>query len=490
MTPTPMCRGRRPAVALELMVLLALVLGLLAGCSTPQADTPPAPLPALPAAWQSPVPWVQARPAGHLDKGRWWSVFCDADLDALIAEGQRSSPTLDIVAARLKQAQAATQFARAALLPRVDASLRSARQQTSANRPAASYGAQPASTVQNDSTLGASVSYELDLFGRIADDAASALAGERQAQADLANARLVLAADLATAYFALRQVDAEIAVVAQSIEAQASTVELLRTRHEKGAASALDVLQQQAQLDGTRTQLALLQRQRPLVEHALATLSGRPASAFRLPPNAAWHLAPPAVPPALPAEALQRRPDIASAQQAVAAANAQIGVARAAFYPSLVLRANAGYESRQWSALLDGPSLLWSLGLDAVQALFDGGRNQARLASVRAAHEAASAAYRLTVLRALQEAEDALSSLDALAGAAHAAQAAEASAGQALEIAQARYAGGLASHLEVLTAQQSLLNSRRQAAQINGQQLAASVLLVKALGGGWQAEAP
>jgi len=465
-----------------------LLMALLAGCATPSADPPAQPPMAAPIAWQSPVPWVAAQPADHLDKGRWWAVFGDAQLDALISEAERSSPTLAIVAARLKQAQAGTQFARGALLPRVDASLHSARQATSANRPAASAGTQATSTLQNDTTLATSVSYELDLFGRIAYDTAAATAGERQARADLANARLLLAADLAAAYFALRQVDAEIAVVAQSIEAQSRTVELLGTRHDRGAASALDALQQQAQLDGTRTQLAMLQRQRPLVEHALATLSGQPASGFRVPAEAAWRLAPPAVPPALPAEALQRRPDIASAQQAVAAANAQIGVARAAFYPSLVLRANAGYQSRQLSALFDGPSLLWSLGLDTVQTVFDGGRNQARLAGARAAHEAASATYRLTVLRALQEAEDALSSLHALAQAAQAAQAAEASAAKALDIAQARYAGGLASHLEVLTAQQALLSSRRQAAQINGQQLATSVLLVKALGGGWQAE--
>ncbi len=464
----------------------ALLLALLAGCAAPPPAPPAAPPVAVPASWQSPVPWVEARPADHLAKGAWWSVFGDANLDALINEAERSSPTLAIVAARLKQAQVGTQFARAALLPRVDATLHTARQATSANRPAASYGAQPAATVQNDTVLGASVSYEPDLFGRIAFDTAAAAANERQALADLANARLLLAADLAAAYFALRQVDAEIAAVSQSIEAQSRAVALLGTRHERGAASALDVLQQQAQLDGTRTQLELLQRQRPLVEHALATLSGRPASAFRLPADAAWHLAPPAVPPALPAEALQRRPDIAAAQQAVAAANAQIGVARAAFYPSLLLRANGGYESRQWRSLFGGPSLLWSLGLDAAQALFDGGRNQARLDSARAAHEAVSAAYRLTVLRALQETEDALSSLHALRRAAQAAQAAEASSAKALDIAQARYAGGLASHLEVLTAQQSLLNSRRQAAQINGQQLAASVLLIKALGGGWQ----
>ncbi|WP_235839995.1 efflux transporter outer membrane subunit [Derxia lacustris] len=471
---------------------LPMLAALLAGCAGTPVAAPPAPLALAQAQaadnWTSPLPWTPARPAADRAKGDWWRVFGDVELDALVARAERDSASIEGFAARLRQARAGSNLARAATLPRLDATGRIARQQTSANRPAGSYGARSSSTTQNDSALGLAASYELDLFDRIGNEIASADAGSAQFAADLANARLVLAADLAAGYFTLRQIDAEIEVVEQSIAAQSQAVDVLQARHDGGAASGLDLAQQQAQLDATRTQLDLLRRQRPLAEHALATLSGAPAGSLAIAPRADWAPAPPVVPLGLPSEVLQRRPDVAAAQAGVAAANAQIGIARAGFFPSLVLGANAGLDSRDLARLLDGPSLLWSLGANVAQTVFDGGRNQARLDAARAAHEAASAGYRQTVLRALQDVEDGLASLDALARAAASAEAASASAGRALAIAEARQAGGLATWLDVVAARQRLLDARRLSTQIRGQQLVTTAYLVKALGGGWRGE--
>lgn len=467
-----------------LNALAVAALTALTGCAVPPPAAPPSPL-VVPVAWQSPVPWGDARPAADADKGEWWRVFNDPQLDALLDRAQLDNPTLAVFAARLRQAQAATRFAEGGALPRVDATLRSTRQKTSANRPPGSYGASVQSTVQNETVLGASVSYELDLFDRIGSEIDASRAGERQAAADLANARLVLAAELAQAWFALRQADAELEVVTESMDVQGRALEVLDARRSRGAASGFDVIRQQSLLDRTRTQHALLQRQRTLIEHTLATLSGQPAGSLYVASTSSWNPAVPAVPLALPSEVLQRRPDIASVQQAVAAANAQIGVARAAFYPSFVIGGSAGFDSRRLADLFDGPSVIWSLGVSVAQSVFDGGRNRARLDAARAAHEGVSASYRQTVLRAVQEVEDGLASLQNLQAASRSAQAANASAVKVLDIAVARYAGGLVSYLDVVAAQQSLLDDRRLAVQIQGQQLAATVYLVKALGGGW-----
>jgi NodT family efflux transporter outer membrane factor (OMF) lipoprotein len=463
-------------------------MAVLAGCASPPAATDVPPAPPLPIAWNSPVPWGDARPAADAEKGEWWRVFRDPQLDALLARAQQDSPALAVLGARLKQAQAATRFAEGGLLPRLDASLRSTRQKTSANRPPGSYGARVDSTVQNETLLGASVAYEVDLFGRISGEIDASRAGERQLAADVANARLLLTVELTQSYFALRQADAELTVIAESLGLQTRALDLLSDRRSGGASSGFDVIRQQALVDRTRTQQALLQRQRQLFVHTLATLSGQPAGSLALAPEPLWHPLPPTVPLALPSEVLQRRPDIASAQEAVAAANAQIGVARAAFYPSFVIGGSAGFDSRRLADLFDGSSLVWSIGASVLQSVFDGGRNRARLEAARAAHEGVSASYRQTVLRALQEVEDGLASLQALADASSSAAAATGSATKALDIALARYGGGLVSYLDVVTAQQDLLDDRRRAVQIQGQQLAATAYLVKALGGGWSIE--
>jgi len=468
----------------------------LAACSTPVPPLPISPpdlaSPAvLPPAWRTPpastdaaAPWQPARPGDALDKGAWWTLFGDARLNALQTQALQANPSVQAAAARLNQARALVDGVEASALPRVDGGLRGARSRTSANRPGATSSAQAASSSQNDVVLSATVSYELDLFGRQRLDQQAAQASAQQAQADVLNAQLVLSADLAAFYFSLRSLDAEINVVDQGLQAQSRAADLLRVRQAGGVASGLDSAQQQALLDATRTQLTLLRKQRGQLEHALATLAGQPASQFSL-PVAELPDTSPSLPVALPSQVLQRRPDIAAAERAVAAANAQLGLAELAWYPSLSLSATGGWETKQLAGLLDAPSLLWALGGSLTQPLWDGGRLRARQAQALATQELAVANYRQVVLRALQEVEDGLWALNTLDTAQAQAQAATRSAGRVIEIAQDRYAGGLATYLDVVTAQQNFLNSQRLNSQLRGQQLQAAVYLIKALGGGW-----
>jgi multidrug efflux system outer membrane protein len=486
--------------------LTVLACAVLAACS---ASAPPrVELGGAPAAWQTSAyatgsalstsagstagdnaaqaaPWRPAQPADSQVKGAWWAVFHDAVLDSLQQQAEQASPSLQAAVARVNQARALSDYAGGASLPRVDANFKDVRSRTSANRPAASATAQAVSSIQNDIVLNGAVSYELDLFGRQRFDQQAAQAFAQQAQADLLNARLVLSADLAAYYFSVRSLDAEIAVVQQGLQAQTRAADVLKARYEGGASSRLDVAQQQAQLDATRTQLTLLQKQRAALEHALATLVGTPANSFKLDADTlpAWT---PPVPVALPSDVLQRRPDVASAERAVAVANAQVGLAGAAWFPSITLSASGGWEARDLAKLIDAPSLLWAIGANVAQTVFDGGRTRAKEDQAKAAHELALANYRQTVLRALQEVEDGLSALNTLDTAQAQSQAAVQSAQKVLDIAQDRYAGGVSTYLDVVTAQQNVLNNQRLSTQLRGQQLQASAYLIKALGGGWQ----
>lgn len=278
-------------------------------------------------------------------------------------------------------------------------------------------------------------------------------------------------------------------MVRRAIALQRQALELATARHDLGATSGLDMAQQQALLDSTLTQIDLLGRQRAQYEHAIATLTGTPAPAFSITPSLT-PITPPAIPVGVPSDVLERRPDIAAAERAMAAANAQIGVASAAYYPSFMLQPSYGVDSRNWATLFNAPSLLWSLGVSASQSLFDGGRLRAGVDFSQAGYEATVASYRRTVLTAMQEVEDGITGLAALERAYAQSQLAIASARRVLEIASSRYEGGATPYLDVITAQQSLLNSERQAAQLMGQRLLVSVFLIKALGGDWQSRTP
>ena len=470
----------RPAYRRAGMALAAL---LLAGCATGPDYQKPAL--AMPAAWTTEAPWREGRPDDAAAKGRWWLRYGDPVLDALQDRALENSPTLALASARLTQAQSTLEAALASRYPQLGLNLRGTRQRISANRPLTNYNASNFATVQNDALASLSVNYETDLFGRVESSIAVAAAAAQQSGADLENVRLLLGADLATAYFNLRSVDTELDVVARSVALQRRALDLASSRHDLGAVSGLDVAQQQALLDTTLTQVDLLKRQRAQFEHALGTLTGAGAPVFALAPRAPDAALPqvPAVPVGVPSDLLERRPDVAAAERAVAAANAQIGIANAAFYPSITLGATLGTQSRALGTLFDAPSLLWSLGASLAQPLFDAGRIRANLAGAEAGYDATIANYRRVVLTAMQEVEDGITGMASLERAHAQAMRASDSAAKVLDLATARYEGGVASYLDLISAQQSLLNAQRQQAQLLGQRLLVSVFLVKALGG-------
>ena len=462
---------------------LAGVALLLAGCTAgpdyvrPEVATPPA--------WKLEAPWRAGAPDDAAPKGPWWQRFGDPRLDALQQQAIAQSPTLVLAAARLEQARAFVRTASASQGLNANIAARATRQHISANRPLTNYGSDNFSTVQNDFVPLLVVSYELDLAGRVRRSVESAEASADQSAADLENARLLLGTDLATAYFNLRATDIELDVLARSIALQRRSLEFVSARHDLGVSSGLEVAQQQALLDTTLTQVDLLRRQRDLFEHAVATLTGTPAPAFELAPDIAA-LEPPIVPLGVPSDVLQRRPDVASAERAMAAANAQIGVAAAAYYPSITISPVAGFETRSLTSLFEASSLLWSLGATVTQPLLSGGRLSANVDIAKANYDATVASYRRVVLTAMQEVEDGITGLAALERADRQARTAVETARKVLDLANARYEGGATTYLDVITAQQSLLSAERLAAQLGGQRLLTSVFLIKALGGDWQ----
>jgi NodT family efflux transporter outer membrane factor (OMF) lipoprotein len=335
-------------------------------------------------------------------------------------------------------------------------------------------------------TIPFNINYEPDLFGRVRHNVEAANATLQSTAADLQNVQLVLTAELAADYFSLRELDAEFDVVQESVGYQRKGLDLVNNRHNGGAASGLEVAQQAALLDSTLSQLALVQQSRAQYEHAIAVLLGRSASilAVRVAPLRAT---PPPVPLGVPSDVLQRRPDISTAERQMAYNNAQVGIARTAFYPNITLSGSGGWQSVELAPLLNAPSLLWSLGADALQPIFEGGRNRANLSAARAAYDQSVANYRQSVLTAFQQVEDGLSNLSTLSQALTTQGAAVEDARRALAIANNRYIGGVTSYLDVITAQTTLLTSERLETQLLGQQMVSSVYLVKALGGGWDA---
>ncbi len=441
-------------------------------------------------AWAPAPPWQQAVPEDAQLKDRWWELFTDPPLNALMEQALAANQNLRVAAARLEQARDQLTIARADLYPDVALSASAERGKTSANRPLAAYSTPNQSTVQNDFKIGPSVNYEIDLFGRVRRQVEGARASAQQAEADFQNERLMLTALLASDYFSLRELDAETDVVKHSLDLQRDALAFVQSRHDLGFATGLDLAQQQALYDASGTELELLQNQRVQLEHAIATLVGTPAPGFTVPPASSSSRLP-SPPVGLPADLLQRRPDVASAERAMAAANARIGVAKAAYFPNIQLLPGlgppaAGYESNTLSSLFTAPSLLWSVGLSASQTLFDAGRTRASVQYAREDYTAAVATYRQTVLGAMEEVENGITGLSYLDHALGSAVASVQSAQRAYDIASDRYKGGVDTYLDVITAQQTLLTNQRQTVQIKGQQFATAVYLIKALGGGWQ----
>jgi NodT family efflux transporter outer membrane factor (OMF) lipoprotein len=469
------------------MALCGAFAAFAAGCAVgpdyrkPAAEVPPA--------WTTEAPWHEALPNDTAWKGDWWRLFQDESLNALVGRALAGNQDLRVAAERLQQAREEVTVARADLYPWVGLSATAARGKTSANRPLAEYSQPNQSTVQNDFALGPSVNYEADLFGRVRRQVENARASAQQAEADFENTRLILTAQLVTDYFALRELDAEVAVVRDSLQLQRGALVFITSRHDLGFATGLDLAQQRALVDASATQLELLDNQRAQYEHAIATLVGTPAPGFSI-PAALSTSSLPSIPLGLPSDLLQRRPDVASAERSMAAANARIGVARAAYYPSILLgsgfgETNAGWQSNALATLFEAPSWLWSVGLSATQTLFDAGKTRANVRSANADYSAAVATYRRTVLTAMEEVENGITGLATLDRAVTQADAGVMSAREAFDIATSRYQGGVDTYLEMITAQQVLLSNQRQAVQVHGQQFATAVYLVKALGGGW-----
>lgn len=475
---------------------IALLLTLLAfgGCTVgPRYARPSAPAPA-PDAWKTQPPWQQAEPKDSISKGLWWQVFQDPVLDGYEQQLLQANQSLIAARDRLNQARSLARVATADYFPQVATDPSVVRERGSGNRPV--NGAAPVVVngvvqaihpyTQSVYTIPFSLSYEADLFGRVRRNVEASNASLQSSAADLANVQLVLTAELAADYFTLRELDAEYQVVEESVGVQRKALDLLNTRHAGGIASGLEVAQQATLLDSTISQASLVQQTRAQYEHAIAVLVGLPASNFSV-AAAPFKTTPPAVPLGVPSDVLERRPDIATYERDMAYENAQVGLAKTAFYPHILLSGSGGLQTTAISSLAGASSLFWSLGADALEPVLQGGRNRARLAAARAAYDESVANYRETVLTAFQQVEDGISNLSTLSQALSTQTAAVNDARKALEIANNRYVGGVTNYLDVITAQSTLLSNQRLETQLLGQQLVSTVYLVKALGGGWDA---
>jgi NodT family efflux transporter outer membrane factor (OMF) lipoprotein len=462
------------------IALAAIALGL-AGCQLapayvpPQVETPPA--------FKEAGPWTPASPADAASRGPWWSVFGDATLDGLEQRVDASNPDLAVALARYDEARAYAVQARASLFPEVDAGASATQNRQSADRPLRVGGP----NYYADNTLEGSVSYELDLWGRVRDQVAAGKAQAQATGADAASVKLSLEAQLADAYLNLRGLDAQAKLLADTTDAYAHALNLTRAQHDGGAVSGLDVDRAETQLRTARAQEDDVAAQRALYEHEIAALVGAPASSFSLAPVADL-LEPPRVPVSAPSLLLQRRPDVAAAERRAFAANAGIGIARAAFYPSISLDASGGVQSAGGVNLLNAANSWWTLGPTAALTLFDAGRRQAGVRAARDQFEEASGTYKSTVLAAFQQVEDNLALCNKLAGEADEQAAAVAAARRAEALALTQYQMGAVTYLDVVTAQTADLEAQRTALTIATRRLQASVDLIRALGGGWDGE--
>lgn len=430
--------------------------------------------------------WKVSEPRAHIPKGSWWEMFQDPELNRLETEAAAANQQLKAAFARLEQARAITDVTRAGLFPHIVLSGTATRQRDSANQPSTLTGAAIGhGSTFNDFTVPFITSYELDFWGRVRRSVESARAQQQASADDLAAIRLIIEAEVAADYLTLRSLDAELAIVKASVEVFRKSLELTRNRRATGIVSDLDVAQAESVFRTARAQIPAIALQRVRFQHAIAALIGQPASSFDVPERALQGV-PPVIPPDLPSELLERRPDVASVERNMAAANANIGVAKAAFFPTIRLNGLAGFESVGVDTLFDWQSRIWSIGPSLTLPIFQGGELRARLRFAKAAYNETVANYRQTVLTAFAEVEDNLSAQNLLASQYDEESNALLAANRQLEIANERYRDGLVTYLEVATAQNNSLSLERTTVQLRGQQLVTAVTLVKALGGGWQ----
>ncbi len=460
-------------------VLLAIAAAQLSGCvvgpkyHTPTVEAPPA--------YKEVGDWKPAQPNDQNLGGEWWRIFQDPQLDALELQVNVSNQNLKAASAQFQQARAALRYYRADYYPTVTVGPSASRTLVSANSPTSSilHG-----TTYNDIVLPFDVSYQADVWGRVRKTVESYREQAQASAADLATVNLSMHADLAVDYFQARSLDAEEQLLSSTVKDYEQALELNENRFQGGIASEVDVEQAKTILQTTRAQAVDVGVARAQYEHAVAILVGKPPAEFSLPPLPLT-APPPHIPISLPSELLERRPDIAASERRVASANAQIGVAKSAYYPTINLGASGGFESSAITTLLQGPSSLWSIGLSAVGTVFDVGRRRALTDQARAAYDYQVASYRENVLTGFQQVEDNLAAVRILEHEAQVQDQAVKAAQRSLDLSVIRYKGGVTSYLEVITAQSAALSDEVTAVNILGRRMANTVLLIQALGGGW-----
>jgi NodT family efflux transporter outer membrane factor (OMF) lipoprotein len=447
----------------------------------PTVATPPAYKELAPSPAGTPSEWKASQPQDQEIRGKWWEIFNDTQLNALEERVDVSNQNLKVAEAQFRQARDLIRINRSGLYPTVSAGPYITGEQSSKNAPNPSP---KAGQTQGDFVLPFDLSYEVDAWGRIHLTVQAATASAQASAADLETARLSVHAEVAADYFALRGLDAQKQLLDSTVVAYQKALDLTTNRYNGGLAAKVEVAQAETQLETTQAQAIDLGVQRAQFEHAIAALIGQPASTFSI-PVAPLDTPPPKVPVGVPSDLLQRRPDIAAAERRMAAANAEIGVAKTAFYPTLTLSAAAGLEGSSITNWVTWPSHLFAVGPELLETLYDAGRRHAYADQAWAAYDANVASYRQSVLTAFQQVEDNLSGLRILDAESAKQSEAVQSAEHSLALSTNRYKGGLVTYLEVITAQSIALNNERTAVDILTRRMNSTVLLIKALGGGW-----
>jgi NodT family efflux transporter outer membrane factor (OMF) lipoprotein len=469
-------------------IVVLLVGLLLAGCTVgpkyikPTVPTTPAYKEEAPSSFKESDQWQPAHPGDQLSRGNWWEIFGDPELNKLEKQIAGSNQTLKVAEARFREARAAIRFNRASQFPTISTVPNASYVKNSDYSPNFTSKIQQSS--KGDFVLPFDLSYELDLWGRVRRTVAAAREEAQATAADYETAKLSLEAELAMDYFELRSADAQKQLLDDTVKAYTDNVQLTLNRFNRGVAPKADLAQAQTQLDTTRVQDTDVTVQRSQFEHAIAILIGKPPAECSL-AVAPLNDQPPSTPIGLPSELLQRRPDIAAAERRVAEANQQIGIARAAYFPTVTLGGTAGFAGTQGSNWFGWPSGFWAVGPALAETLFDAGRRRATSESARANYDATVATYRQTSLTAFQEVEDNVAALRILENETQQQQQAVASSQESLQLFTNRYKGGVDTYLQVITAQTIELANERNAIDILRRRLDASVLLIKALGGGW-----
>jgi NodT family efflux transporter outer membrane factor (OMF) lipoprotein len=460
---------------------------LLTGCTVgPKYETPSVPMTdsfkeATPADYKTAGTWRPAQPDDAASRGKWWEIFGDPKLNSLEDELTVANQNLKIADAHFRQARALISFQRAAQFPSISTGITTNSLQDSSRQP---YFLIPNPQPEGQLQLSFDLSYEVDLWGRVRRTVSAAREEAQATAADLETASLSLHAELAFDYIELRAADAQQRLLDDTVKAFTDALRLTQNRLAGGFVAASDVAQAQTQLDTTRVQDTDVGVARAQFEHAIAVLIGRPPASFQLPP-VPLNAQPPAVSTGIPSELLQRRPDIAAAERRVAEANDQVGIAKAAYYPSLNFSALSGFEGTSGASWFGWPSLFWAVGTSLTQELFDGGQRHALSENARAAYDAAVASYRQTTLTAFQQVEDNLAALRILGNEAQQQREAVDAANNSLRLFTNRYVGGEDTYLNVITAQTFALTNERNDVDIMRRRMEASILLIKALGGGW-----